>query len=422
MNFRRSAFVLLAALLLTTSIPAAVPAADTEIAIGSILPLTGASAQTSAGLKVAQQLAVDLVNGHVSYPLVAVGQNGIPSLGHAKIKLIFADSQGKPDQAKAAAEQLITQDHVVALLGTYISSTTATASQVAERYGIPFLTPTSANPGLHLRGFKWFFRTTPHDGIFAQNFFDFLADMKKQKKISVKKVAIVHEDGLFGTGSADAEEAVAKKLGYDVVTNIAYSATTSEVNAEVQKIKAAAPDIIMITSYLPDSLLFMKAFKEQNVQAQAILAQDAGFLDPGFVRTLGKDSNYVFTRDVFSLNIKNRNQGVPLINELFKARFNNTNLDGNTARDFMGVLVLADAINRAKSTKPDDIRVALMKTNIPGNRTLMPWKGIQFDEHGQNVKGAGIIEQMLDQKYETVWPFDVSVKPVTWPMPPWSNR
>ncbi|GAC1543544.1 MAG: ABC transporter substrate-binding protein [Candidatus Velthaea sp.] len=422
MNFRRSAFVLLAALLLTTSIPAAVPAADTEIAIGSILPLTGASAQTSAGLKVAQQLAVDLVNGHVSYPLVAVGQNGIPSLGHAKIKLIFADSQGKPDQAKAAAEQLITQDHVVALLGTYISSTTATASQVAERYGIPFLTPTSANPGLHLRGFKWFFRTTPHDGIFAQNFFDFLADMKKQKKISVKKVAIVHEDGLFGTGSADAEEAVAKKLGYDVVTNIAYSATTSEVNAEVQKIKAAAPDIIMITSYLPDSLLFMKAFKEQNVQAQAILAQDAGFLDPGFVRTLGKESNYVFTRDVFSLNIKNRNQSVPLINELFKARFNNTNLDGNTARDFMGVLVLADAINRAKSTKPDDIRVALMKTNIPGNRTLMPWKGIQFDEHGQNVKGAGIIEQMLDQKYETVWPFDVSVKPVTWPMPPWSNR
>jgi branched-chain amino acid transport system substrate-binding protein len=392
-----------------------------EIVIGSILPLTGNLAQTGAGLRTAQQLAADLVNGHVSYPLPLVGKSGLPHLGHARIKLVFADSQAKPDQARAAAEQLITQDHVVALIGTYASSTTATASQVAERYGIPFLNPDSSAPGLTSRGLKWFFRTTPHDGTFAENFIQFLSDLKKKKDIGVKRIAIVGEDGLFGTGAGDAEDAAAKKGGYEVVTRVAYTATTSEVNAEVQKVKASSPDLIMQASYLPDALLYMRGYKQQGVAVKAIMAQDAGFIDPGFVRTLGADAEGVFTREVFSLDIKHRNQAVPLIDQLFRQRFADKPLDGNTARDFMGVLVIADAIDRAGSTKPDAIRDALVKTNIPGKLTLMPWNRIHFDATGQNDGGAGIIEQVQDGKYETVWPFDVAVRQPIWPMPAWKR-
>ena len=396
-------------------------AAPPEIVIGVILPLTGSLAQTGAGLRTAQVLAQDLVNGHVSYPLPLVGKSGLPHLGHARIRLEFADSQGKPDQARAAAEQLITQQHVVALIGTYASSTTATASQVAERYGIPFLNPDSSSPGLTARGLKWFFRTTPHDGTFAENFFQFLAELKKTKNIGVKRIAIVGEDGLFGTGAGDAEEAGAKKAGYDVATRVSYTATTSEVNAEVQKVKTSTPDVIMQASYLPDALLYMRGYKQQSVEVKAILAQDAGFIDPGFIKALGADAEGVFTREVFSLDIKHRNQAVPLIDQLFRERFGGKPLDGNTARDFMGVLVLAEAIDRAGSTKPDAIRDALIKTNIPGKLTLMPWNRIHFDATGQNDGGAGIIEQVQDGKYETVWPFDVAVRPVIWPMPAWKR-
>jgi branched-chain amino acid transport system substrate-binding protein len=193
------------------------------------------------------------------------------------------------------------------------------------------------------------------------------------------------------------------------------------VNAEVQKVKASSPDIIMQASYLPDALLYIRGYKQQGVNVKAILAQDAGFIDPGFVRTLGADADGVFTREVFSLDIKHRNQAVPLIDQLFRQRFGDKPLDGNTARDFMGVLVVADAIDRAGSTKPEAIRDALRKTNIPGKLTLMPWNGIRFDENGQNVGGAGIIEQVQDGKYETVWPFDVAVKKPIWPMPAWKH-
>jgi branched-chain amino acid transport system substrate-binding protein len=422
LQVRRLAFVLAAVLAFAAVPGAGIRAADPpDIVIGSILPLTGASAQTGAGLRAAQQLAVDLVNGHVTYPLPAVGHSGLPHLGHARIRIVFADSQGKPDQARAAAEQLITQDHAVALIGAYISSTTATASQVAERYGIPFLNPDSSAPSLTTRGLHWFFRTTPNDGTFAENFYQFLADVQRTQHAEVKKIAVVGEDGLFGTGAGDAEEDIGKHRGFDIVTRIAYPATTTEVNAEVQKVKAAAPDAIMMASYLPDALLFMHGFKDQGVQPKAILAQDAGFVDPGFIKTLGPDAEGVFTREVFSLDIKHRNHAVPLIDQLFRLRFGGKPLDGNTARDFMGILVLADAIDRAGATTPDAIRGALVATNIPGNLTLMPWKNIQFDQTGQNIGGMGIIEQIQDGKYETVWPFDIAVKKVIWPMPGWKH-
>ena len=393
-----------------------------DVVIGAVLPLTGSLSQTGSGLRAAMQLAADLVNGHVSYPLPMVGKSGLPHLGHARIRLVFADSQGKPDQARAAAEQLITQDHAVALIGTYASSTTATASQAAERAGVPFLNPDSSAPGLTARGLKWFFRTTPHDGTFAENFFQFLGDLKKTKNIVVKRIAVVGEDGLFGSGASDAEEAGVKKYGYELATRVSYPATTTEVNAEVQRVKTAAPDIIMQASYVPDALLFMRGYKQQGVNVKAILAQDAGFIDPNFLKAIGADAEGVFTREVFSLDIKHRNQAVPLIDQLFRQRSDGAKpLDGNTARDFMGVLVLADAIDRAGSTKPDAIREALAKTNIPGKLTLMPWNRIHFDATGQNDGGVGIIEQLQDGKYETVWPFDVAVRPVIWPMPAWKR-
>ena len=51
----------------------------------------------------------------------------------------------------------------------------------------------------------------------------------------------------------------------------------------------------------------------------------------------------------------------------------------------------------------------------------MPWKNISFGPDGQNEGGAGIVEQIQDGVYQTVWPFDVSVKPVIWPMPAWKH-
>jgi branched-chain amino acid transport system substrate-binding protein len=53
----------------------------------------------------------------------------------------------------------------------------------------------------------------------------------------------------------------------------------------------------------------------------------------------------------------------------------------------------------------------------------MPWKGVKFDPAThQNTLGSGIIVQIQDGQYVTVWPWESASKPIIWPMPKWSER
>ena len=135
-----------------------------EVRIGTLYPITGSVALAGGRALAAVKTVVDIVNNSYDLDIPLARTKGLPNLGGAKIKLIVADHQGKPEIGRAEAERLIDNEKVVALFGAYHSSVSAAASNVAERRGIPYLTGESSSPKLHTRGFKWFFRTGPHDG------------------------------------------------------------------------------------------------------------------------------------------------------------------------------------------------------------------------------------------------------------------
>lgn len=398
--------------------------AQQEIKIGAIYPLTGAAASTGLELKQAAELAVDIINNPGNYPTVrqALGPSlGLPNLKGAKIKLIFADHQGNPQVAATEAERLITQEKVAALIGTYASATTQTASQVAERSGIPFLNPESSSATLTARGFKWFFRTTPHDDLFVRNFFDFLKDLDAKKGVKVTRLGVLNENTLWGSETLKLEEKLAADEKYQIVEKTLYPAKTTQLTSEVQRLKAANPQVLLQASYLGDAILAMKTFKELGFSPDAILANDAGFNDTEFLKTVGKDAEYVLSREVWALDLTTRNPLIKQVNDIYFDRYK-VNFNGNSARTFTGVMTLADALNRAGSTDPAAIQKALKETNIPGSQLIMPWRGIKFDDTGQNTLGAGIIVQVQEGKYTTVWPFDLAAKQIVWPMPKWNQR
>ena len=120
--------------------------AEEEVKIGAIYPLTGAAASTGLELKNAVELAAELINqGGKGLNLPLAGKAGLSNLKGAKIRLVFGDHQGNPQTGGTEAERLITQEKVAALIGCYQSNVTATASQVAERYGVPFLNADSSS-------------------------------------------------------------------------------------------------------------------------------------------------------------------------------------------------------------------------------------------------------------------------------------
>ncbi|NEX60579.1 ABC transporter substrate-binding protein [Noviherbaspirillum galbum] len=397
--------------------------AQQEIKIGVIYPLTGAAASTGAEMKHALELAADIINNGTkeapTLPFAAGG--GLPNLKGAKIKLVFADHQGNPQVGASEAERLITQEKVVALVGAYFSNVTATASQVSERYKIPFLNPESSSSTLTQRNFKYFFRTTPHDDLFVHNFFQFFKDIEAKKGVKVKQLGTFNENTLWGNETTKLETKLSQEMGYNVVKTITYPAKSTQLTSEVQTLKAANPQVVMQSSYLGDAILSMKTYKELGFSPDMILANNAGFTDTEFRRTLGKDADYVITREVWSPDLAKNNPLIKQVNDLFNSRYK-IDFTGNSARTFTGLMTIADAINRAGSVEPEAIRKALIETDIPGSKLIMPWKGIKFDAAGQNTLGSGILVQIIDGKYNTVWPFDIATKDVVWPMPKWDQR
>ena len=397
--------------------------AQQEVKIGVLYPLTGPAASSGAEMKNALELAADIINngakGVAGLPFANGG--GLPNLKGAKIKLVFADHQGNPQTGATEAERLISQEKVAALVGAYNSNVTATASQVAERYQVPFLNPESSSATLTQRGFKWFFRTTPHDDLFVHNFFDFLKELEAMRKLKVGAIATFNENTLWGNETTKLEAKLAPDFGYAIVKQLTYPAKSTQLTSEVQTLKAASPSLVMQSSYLGDALLSMKTYKELGFAPDMILANNAGFTDTEFIKTLGKDAEYVITREVWALDLANRNPLIKEVNALYNSR-HKANFTGNSSRTFTGLMVIADAINRAKSTEPEAVRKALTETNLPADALIMPWKGVKFDATGQNVLGRGILVQIVGGTYHTVYPFDLATQDVIWPMPKWDQR
>ena len=119
------------------------------------------------------------------------------------------------------------------------------------------------------------------------------------------------------------------------------------------------------------------------------------------------------SRSSFALDATKSRPAIVPVNTLYKAH-NNKDMNDNTSREITAFLTLADAINRAGSAKPDAIRQALVATDVPGDQTIMPWKGIKFDATGQNTLGTPVMQQVSGGIYRTVWPFELAVMEANW--------
>jgi branched-chain amino acid transport system substrate-binding protein len=387
-------------------------AAD-DILIGAVYPLTGGSSQAGLDAKTALMTEAEIINGHHNIPGLLGQGGGLPHMGGAKIKLIFADHQGDPQKARAEAERLITQEHVVAIIGSYQSSTGATISQVADRYEIPYLSADNSSPTLTRRGLKWIFRTTPHDEMFSMVMFDFMKDMGAKTGHPVKTISVIYEDTLFGSDSSAVQKKLAEAAGIKVVGDIRYRASSPSLSTEVQRLQEANADVVLPTSYTSDAILMVKGMHDLGYKPGAMLAQDAGFIEPNFLTAVGPLADGVLSRSSYSPDAAATRPEIAPVDALYKAA-SGKSLNDASAREIVGLQVLADAIDRAGSTKPEDIRKALIATDIPGEQTLMPWRGIKFDETGQNTLGTPVIMQVKDGAYHTVWPDDVATTKPVW--------
>jgi branched-chain amino acid transport system substrate-binding protein len=305
--------------------------------------LTGDGASFGLSSKDGTELAVDEIN--------AAG--GV--LDGRKFKLLIEDDQSKPEEASNAVTKLITQDKVVAVLGEVASRRTLAAAPVAQRYQIPLITPASTNERVTKVG-DYIFRVCfidPFQGeVLAKFAFN---DLKARKVAILKNIA---ED--YSVGLTDSVTQHFTALGGTVLPPVGYSGADADFKAVLTQIRSEKPDAIFATGYYSEAGIIVRQARELGMKIP-ILGGD-GWVGDALAN--GREA----LNNTYISNHYSGDNPAPIVQDFvaaYRKRFNKEP-DAIAALAYDAVKVLADAMNRAKSTEGPKVRDALAKADVAG--------------------------------------------------------
>lgn len=364
--WRIASGLLVAAVLVSAGVG---PVLAQEVKIGFPGPITGPVQFLGQHMKWGAELAAEEVNQ-------AGGVLGQP------IRAIMEDSKCNPSEAVAATEKMLSRDQVALLMGDICSSATLAMMPIVERAGIPMLVTISTHPGITEKagvgGNQWVFRINPQDAALATSMARFLAKNKPYRT-----VAYLAEDTDYGRGGVEAMQKELEPKGIKTQSVDYFKKGESDFVTFLTKVKGAKPDALLLFMLDQELQNFMRQYRQLGLTIP-ITGR------PALVSALVKD---LVASGLFdgSSTIYPYYAGYDAPKNLaFVERY--TKRFGQEPHYvgfemYEGVLLLAQALRSANSTKPEAIRDALKKVrwgSILGE--------IQFDDHHQAHNRALIME------------------------------
>lgn len=369
-----------------------------RIKIGVLFPMTGFMADKGEDSVRGVRLAVEEIN--------AAG--GITAMEGAVIEPVFADSQGLPDIGMKETERLIKEQAVAAIIGTYQSSVTKKATQVAEQYETPFIVSISIADVITERGFSYTFRIQPKAEFYVREQMRFLSALGELAGHPVRRVALLHENSDFGTASAMAQKKALAAYHLELAAEVTYIADgITDLTREVALVLDAKPDAVLTVTYLRDSILIWRALRELGASTP-MLDLAGGTVSPEYVQELGALADGTLTMTEYS---KYAAAG-DLLNGRFKNRFG-MDITGDSAYAYQAVWVLKYALEQAADIDRKKLRSALAASDIKsGPHMILPADRLCFDEQGQNTAARLFISQIQNGELTPVWPPEFAVATV----------
>lgn len=385
--------------------PAVLRAQAREVKVGHIHPLSGFLAFDGGLVVNGLTLAVEEIN--------AAG--GIKSLGGAKIALVGGDTQGKVEVGMAEAERLI-REGVVAVMGPYQSPVAYAVSQLCEKEKTPFVITVAVADNITERGFEHTFRVQPNARAMTVRSLDHVAELAKSTGTAMKTIAMLHEDGLFGTSIAAHVERHAKQLGMELVSKVGYNFRTPDVTTEITKIKAGKPDLVVVSGYFGDGLLIARTAAEHRLETKAVMGiANGGFSNPKFLADQPQLADLIMDGNYWH---NPRSERAKRVMEAYQKRFGAT-MSSHSVQSYSALMVLRDALERTGSPDRAKVREALSKTNLSDH--ILPQGPIQFDKTGENVNAQPALLQNQGAKTVVVGPAQFVEAKAAFPVPRWSR-
>ncbi len=375
-TFSALVVVVLAALALLPVSPARA-AAKAPVVVGVCLPMTGAVAAYGqmawTGIKLAHQME--------------------PTVLGRPVKLVLADNKSDNVEAANATSRLIKKEGAIAILGPATSSRALAAAPIAERAGVPLISPTATNPILTQRR-KYIFRVCFIDPFQGQ-----VAARYAYRKLGARKAAVlidVSQDYCVGLAAFFMREFI--RLGGKVVARTKCNTGDQDFSAQLGTIKASGADVLYLPNYYTEDALVARQARELGLDIP-LLSGD-GAQAPELIKIGGPAvEGFAFTAHFHPEGATGK------LARSFLERYRELRRQGKLKEDITGFhvlgadtyLVLLDAIRRAGGTQGSKLRRALASTkNFPGTSGT-----INIGPDGNAIKSA-VILQVKDGKFAYV--------------------
>jgi branched-chain amino acid transport system substrate-binding protein len=397
------------------------------VRIGVIYDLSGPfAAGGSVACSVGTQIAIDLCNE----------RGGVG--GKYKVVPVNADSQSKADVAINEAERLINQEKLDIIEGIYSSAhAVPLAAKVEEQKKILWITTAVATAVFKGKNLKYVFRAQIHSDQYGQAFAGFISERAKSKlgmEPKDVKVALIHEDGPYGSGVAAADEHYSKESGLNVVLHEGYSAAAPDLSSLVTKLKRAAPDIISHAGYNPDITLFLRQARESGLRFKMLIGAGAGYSQLDKLRaTFGKDIDNFCNIDPVPAQLLDPKKLAPGIGDLtkimverYQAKTKATDVPPHCSMGFNQTWTLLNNVLPVAKAKyggfdPEAVRKAALDVDIPAGGTIQGY-GVKFfppgtELSGQNERSTPVVMQNAGEHISVVYPTIIETQEPVLPLP-----
>jgi len=378
------------------------------------------AAAGSVACAIGAQIAIDLVNE----------KGGVAA--KYKVEPINADSQSKVDAAINEVERLIGQEKVEIVLGVYASAAAVPlAAKVEEQKKILWITTAIATAVFKDKNLRYVFRGQIHSDQYGQAAASFIAENAKAK-LGVEpkdvKLAIIHEDGPYGVGVAEATERFSKEKTVQVVLREGYSSSL------VTKLKRLRPDMISQVGYNPDITLFLRQAREAGLRFKMLIGNGAGYSQLDKLRaTFGKDiDNFCNIDPVPAQLLKPETlaQGLgdltKVMVERYRAKTNAVDVPPHVSMGFNQTWVLLNNVLPVAKQKyggfdAEAVRKAALDVDIPPGGTIQGY-GVKFyppgnQLAGQNERSTPVVMQNAGEHISVVWPSNIKTQEPVLPLP-----
>ena len=377
------------------SFPLIAGAQAKTVKVGVLHPVTGALAYSGQQCRMGALMAIEDINK----------AGGIKSLGGAKIEAMLGDAQSSPQAGTAEIEKM-NEAGVSAVVGAFASAICLATTQAAAKYNLPHVVDVGVADQIVERGLKNTFRFGPGYRKCAEVAVANLHVLNTAAGKPARSVMIIHEESLFGTGTANLLSKELPGYGYDVKEVIKHANPTRDFNNIALRIKQVNPDIVIPANYYNEYALLVRTMQQQKISPKAIYSVLGGAASSyKFVKEFPEaangiiDCNHWFNpRDKRSLELKKRveAQGQFFSYEVFMT--------------YTAMSLLADAIERAKSTDRAAIIDALNKSTFSNH--IMPYGATQF-VNGQNMGAQPLMTQVVKGDIKVIVPRDYrEVEPI----------